>query len=127
MVHSSWFMASKISNFEIRISKMLGHRSSGAGREMMEGGAKLGKEEFVVRAIKKLRGRYRGIHSVFSGFNEAFREYFGEDPRPVTQELAARGIIAIRPVKGGVMLYLKGEAPHAGDDALRKILDDKEG
>ena len=93
----------------------------------MEGEAKFGKEEFVVRAIKKLRGRYRGIHSVFSGFNEAFRQYFGEDPRPATQELAARGIIAIRPVKGGVMLYLKGDAPQAGDDALKKILDDKEG
>lgn len=92
----------------------------------MEGEAKLGKEEFVVRAIKKLRGRYRGIHSVFSGFNEAFRQYFGEDPRPVTQELAARGIIAIRPVKGGVMLYLKGDAPQAADDALKKILDEKE-
>ena len=93
----------------------------------MEAEAKLGKEEFVVRAIKKLRGRYRGIHSVFSGFNEAFRQYFGEDPRPVTQELAARGIIQIRPVKGGVMLYLKGDAPQAADDALKKILDEKEG
>lgn len=93
----------------------------------MEGGAKLEKEEFVVRAIKKLRGRYRGIHSVFSGFNEAFRQYFGEDPRPVTQELAVKGIIEIRPVKGGVMLYLKGEAPQAGDDALKKILKEDEG
>ncbi|MGH7372464.1 MAG: hypothetical protein ACREJK_11550 [Candidatus Methylomirabilales bacterium] len=93
----------------------------------MEAEAKLGKEEFVVRAIKKLRGWYRGIHSVFSGFNEAFRQYFGEDPRLVTQELAARGIIAIRPVKGGVMLYLKGDAPQAADDALKKILDEKEG
>jgi len=93
----------------------------------MEGEAKLGTEEFVVRAIKKLRGRYRGIHSVFSGFNEAFRQYFGEDPRAATQELAARGIIAIRPVKGGVMLYLKGDAPQAADDALKKILDEKEG
>jgi len=42
-------------------------------------------------------------------------------------DLAARGIIAIRPVKGGVMLYLKGDAPQASDDALKKILDEKEG
>ncbi len=83
---------------------------------------RLEKEEFVVRAIKNLRGKYRGIHSVFSGFNEAFRQYFGGDPRPVTQELAAKGIIEIRPVKGGVMLYLKGEAPQAGNDVLKKIL-----
>ena len=83
---------------------------------------KLSKEEFVIRAIKKLRGKYRGIHSVFSGFNEAFRQYFGEDPRVTTQDMAAKGIVVIRPVKGGVMLYLKGEAPQAGDDALKKIL-----
>lgn len=85
---------------------------------------KLGKEEFVVRGIKNLRGKYRGIHTVFSGFNEAFRQYFGEDPRPVTQDLAAKGIIEMRPVKGGMMLYLKGEAPQAGDDVLKKILSE---
>lgn len=88
----------------------------------MESKGRLEKEEFVVRAIKKLRGKYRGIHTVFSGFNEAFRQYFGEDPRPVTQEMAAKGIVEIRPVKGGVMLYLKGESPRAGDDVLQKIL-----
>ncbi len=87
---------------------------------------KLGKEEFVVRAIKKLRGKYRGIHTVFSGFNEAFRQYFGEDPRPVTQEMTSKGIIELRPVKGGVMIYLKGDAPQAGDDALKKILKEGE-
>jgi len=67
----------------------------------MESKGRLEKEEFVVRAIKKLRGKYRGIHTVFSGFNEAFRQYFGEDPRPVTQEMAAKGVLEIRPVKGG--------------------------
>jgi len=87
---------------------------------------KLGKEEFVVRAIKKLRGKYRGIHTVFSGFNEAFRKYFGEDPRPVTQEMVNKGVIELRPVKGGVMIYLKGEAPQAGDDVLKKILNEGE-
>lgn len=92
----------------------------------MESKGRLEKEEFVVKAIKKLRGKYRGIHTVFSGFNEAFRQYFGEDPRPVTQEMAAKGIVEIRPVKGGVMLYLKGEAPRAGDDVLQKILKEED-
>ncbi|MFQ5802093.1 MAG: hypothetical protein ACE5JQ_04255 [Candidatus Methylomirabilales bacterium] len=92
----------------------------------MEHEEKLGKEEFVIRAIKKLRGKYRGIHTVFSGFNEAFRKYFGEDPRPVTQGMANKGIIELRPVKGGVMMYLKGEAPQAGDDVLKKILKEGE-
>ncbi len=92
----------------------------------MESKGRLEKEEFVVKAIKKLRGKYRGIHTVFSGLNEAFRQYFGEDPRPVTQDMAAKGIIEIRPVKGGVMLYLKGEAPRAGDDVLQKILKEED-
>jgi len=92
----------------------------------MESKGRLEKEEFVVRAIKKLRGKYRGIHTVFSGFNEAFRQYFGEDPRPVTQEMAAKGVLEIRPVKGGVMLYLKGESPRAGDDVLQKILKESD-
>ena len=44
---------------------------------MTEEGKKLTEEEFVVQAIKKLRkDPYRGIHSVYSGFNEAFRKYF---------------------------------------------------
>ncbi len=38
----------------------------------------LSHEEFVKRAIIKLRdiSKSRGIHSVFSGFNQAFRIYF---------------------------------------------------
>jgi len=39
------------------------------------------EEEFVYRAIKRLRKPpYRGIHSVFSGFNQAFKEHFGKNP-----------------------------------------------
>jgi len=34
-------------------------------------------EEFVRRAIESLRAEgYKGIHSVYSGFNDAFRRYF---------------------------------------------------
>jgi len=74
---------------------------------------KLSYEEFVKQAIVKLRtGNYKGIHTVYSGFNEAFRKYFdGADPVEVTNRLAAEKKIAIRPVKGGVMLYLPEEFP----------------
>jgi hypothetical protein len=73
---------------------------------------KLTEEEFVVQAIKKLRKEpFRGIHSVYSGFNEAFRKYFETNPVEATSRLAAGGKIEIRPVKGGVMLFLPGEAP----------------
>lgn len=90
---------------------------------------KLGYEDFFKMAIVKLRdtSKSRGIHSVFSGFNEAFRQYFDEDPIRVTQELAKEGKIEIRPVKKGVMIYLPGEAPgergNLGKTALSKILN----
>ncbi len=79
---------------------------------MTEEGKKLTEEEFVVQAIKKLRkDPYRGIHSVYSGFNEAFRKYFGTNPVEATSKLATEGKIETRPFKGGVMLFLPGEAP----------------
>jgi hypothetical protein len=78
----------------------------------MEEERKLSEEEFVLQAIKKLRKEpFRGIHSVYSGFNEAFRKYFGTNPVEVTTRLAAEGKIETRPFKGGVMLFLHGEAP----------------
>ncbi len=78
----------------------------------MEEEKRLTEEEFVIQAIKKLRKEpYRGIHSVYSGFNEAFRKYFGTNPVEATSRLAAEGKIETRPFKGGVMLFLPGEAP----------------
>ncbi|GEM_PF-163062 len=90
-----------------------------------EGTEQLSHEEFVVRAITKLRrGGYMGIHSVFSGFNDAFKQYFhGEDPADVTAHLAREGKIQLRPAKRGVMLYLHGEAPKTTsvEDTLKKM------
>jgi hypothetical protein len=84
-------------------------------------------EEFTLKAIERLRTPpYKGIHSVYSGFNEAFREYFPLlDPVEVTNQLAKEGKIVIRLVKGGAILYKAGEAPFVqGRDALRKILEE---
>jgi hypothetical protein len=85
--------------------------------------AKLTKEEFVLQAIKKLHDekRSKGIHSRFSGFNQAFKDYFGEESRATTDKMVAEGKIEIRPAKGGVMLYLSGDCPVL-PDALSKIL-----
>ncbi|OGP75252.1 MAG: hypothetical protein A2V86_09880 [Deltaproteobacteria bacterium RBG_16_49_23] len=78
----------------------------------MEEERKLMEEEFVLQAIKKLRkDPFRGIHSVYSGFNEAFRKYFGTNPVEATTRLAAEGKIETRPFKGGAMIFLPGEAP----------------
>lgn len=87
---------------------------------------KLSYEEFIRKAIVSLRKEgYKGIHSVYSGFNNAFKKYFeGENPVDVTNKLAAEGKIVIRPVKGGVMLYLPEDAPasrDSADEALKKM------
>jgi hypothetical protein len=87
---------------------------------------KLSHEEFVKKAIVSLRkDGYKGIHSVYSGFNTAFKKYYeGEDPVKVTNKLAGEGKIVIRPVKGGVMFYLLEDAPlskNVGDEALKKM------
>lgn len=87
---------------------------------------KMNHEEFVKKAIVSLRKEgYKGIHTVFSGFNEAFKKYFnGENPVEITNRLSSEGKIIIRPVKGGVMLYLPEDAPAAkssADDTLKKM------
>ena len=86
---------------------------------------KLSYEEFVRRAIMKLRtGDYKGIHSVYSGFNDAFKKYYpGVNPVDITNQLAKKEEIIIRPVKGGVMLYLPEDAPQRtnADKALDKM------
>jgi hypothetical protein len=92
----------------------------------MEEAKKLTEEEFVVQAINKLRkDPYRGIHSVYSGFNEAFRRYFGTSPIEATSRLAAEGKIETRPFKGGMMLFLPGEAPKrpSTEEVIKMILE----
>ena len=87
---------------------------------------KLSHEEFVKKAIVSLRkGGYKGIHTVYSGFNEAFKDYFdGFNPVDATTALAKENKIIIRPVRGGVMLYLPEDAPtqtQTAKDALGKM------
>jgi hypothetical protein len=85
----------------------------------------LNHEEFIRLAVVRLRtANFKGIHSVYSGFNEAFKKYFeGADPVKVTTEFAGAGKLFIRPAKNGVMLYLPEEAPQGdrADRALRKM------
>ena len=66
----------------------------------------LSKEEFVLQSIKELRTKnYRGIHAVYSGFNDAFRKRFNEDPVEFIKKLEKRGVVSTHLVRGGVMLY----------------------
>jgi hypothetical protein len=82
--------------------------------------------EFTLRAIERLRkGSSHGIHAVFSGFNAAFRSHFSVDPVAAVQKLVEDGTVAIRPCRGGVMIYKADEAPKPADaaGALKKILE----
>lgn len=93
---------------------------------MSKSNGKLTVEEFTKRAIEKLRKPpYKGIHTVISGFNGAFREYFGADPVAATKALAEKGVIVSHPARHGAMLYLPGEAPKpvdkSGKEALAKL------
>ena len=92
-------------------------------------GKKLTEYEFVARAIKGLRKPpYKGIHSVYSGFNQAFREYFNKDPVEATRKLIEEGKIATRPIKGGAILYLSEDTPSRADSksVLKTILGGNE-
>ncbi|HUU39215.1 MAG TPA: hypothetical protein VMW46_13555 [Candidatus Desulfaltia sp.] len=86
---------------------------------------KLTYEEFVKQAILKLRTHdYKGIHTVYSGFNEAFRKYFdGANPIEITNQPAKEKKIVVRPVKGGVLLYLPEEVPETdkAEQVLKKM------
>jgi len=83
---------------------------------------KLTKEEFVLQAINNLRNlpKYKGIHVRYSGFNQAFKEYFGGEARVTVDAMIASGAIQSRMVKGGPMLYLPGDMP-VQPDVLKKI------
>lgn len=76
---------------------------------------KLGKEEFVKLAILRLRtSKSKGVHTVFSGLNGAYRVYFeGDDPVKDIKHMVSQGKFEMHPTKGGVMLYVKGEMPKA--------------
>lgn len=79
--------------------------------------------DFITKAITALKKPYKnqsgeeviplGIHSVYSGFNTAVAKYYQGKINPVmlTGAFAKIGAMAIRAVKGGVMLYDADNAP----------------
>ena len=80
---------------------------------------------FTLKAIVTLRNnKSKGIHVVYSGFNKACKDYYGNAFNIVaaTKALEEAGKIHIRPCKGGVMLYLPGEEPGERESALDRIL-----
>jgi len=90
-----------------------------------KGNGRLTEEAFVLQAIEAGRNaQSKGIHSVYSGFNQAFRDYFGTDPVAATTRLAKAGKIVVSLRRGGAMLYKAGEEPparSAGTELLAKM------
>ena len=69
-------------------------------------------EEFLRRAVLRLRkGKAKSIHSVYSGVNAAWREYYNTDPVEGVKALEKLGICVTHPVKGGARIYLPEDAP----------------
>ena len=81
-----------------------------AQKSFRQSGSRLKFKEFVERAIRTLRNpKYKGIHVVYSGFNQAFRQYYKKEPRPVLDKLAAEGLIVVRPARGGAIIMLASD------------------
>lgn len=71
---------------------------------------KITKDDFVLRAIREIRKgtEFSGIHTVFTGFNDAFRRYFanGSNPVEAITKLKNDGKILIKPSKLGSIITL---------------------
>lgn len=91
---------------------------------------KMDEYQFTVNAIKNLRiFPNKGIHTVFQGYNESFRDYFGTDPVKAVQRMVDEGKIATRLCKGGAIIYLPKDSPELKmkpEDTVDKILKDEE-
>jgi hypothetical protein len=80
---------------------------------------KIGMEQFFKQALCEFRklhpdAKSKGMHAVFSGFNESLREYYGfnqEQGIAAMNRLVEQGKVVSIPRKKGPMLYLPGDAP----------------
>jgi hypothetical protein len=102
---------------------------------------KISPVEFVLRFLNTPALRHpqypKGIHVVYSGFNQAFREYFDGDnldPKQVIQEMAEQAQIKFRIARGGARIYLpheiEGDPIVSVEQTLKKMgmnLDKKKG
>jgi hypothetical protein len=92
---------------------------------------KLSEVEFTRKAVKALRTmskdgtrQYKGIHTVYSGFNMAFKTYFEKDPIEAVSAMVVAGDIIGHACKGGYYIGLPEDNPNAKAPAviIAKIL-----
>ena len=80
---------------------------------------KLSKWEFTERAIllnqSESNGKYKGLHTKISGFNEAFRIYFdGDDPIEFQQEMVTAGKLVSAARRKGYVIYFPKDYTASG-------------
>lgn len=87
--------------------------------------AKLSHEQFTMQAIRSLRDTNKGlgIHTVYSHFNAAFRQYFSEDPVLAIKLLVEQGKVTMHYTKGGAMIYDPKDKPQSAVKTADKVLD----
>ncbi|MDE2188631.1 MAG: hypothetical protein KGJ35_02805 [Patescibacteria group bacterium] len=93
--------------------------------------SKLTVEQFVLKAIdalaakdKKTGETRKTIHTVYSGFNDAFREYFpGTDPIQEVKKLVEEGKICFRFCRGGAIIGRPGVITmgNSSSETLKKM------
>lgn len=99
-----------------------GRKKRTAKSEGTDAARKVSPAEFTLQAIRDLRKPpYKSIHTVFSGFNDAFRKYFPNlDPVKTVTELNENGVIVSKITRGGALLYIPGEPPKAKVKKVKK-------
>mgnify|MGYP003394124950 CR=1 FL=1 len=90
-------------------------------------------EEFVLRGLQTLVGKtkggkpHKGFHSVWSGFNAAFKKLYPDvDHVALQKRMEAEGKIVIQPWKGGVLICPPGTVkrlPSDKDKAVASTLE----
>lgn len=72
------------------------------------------KDAFTFLSLDLLKNeKYKGIHTVYQGFNDAFRQHFPtSDPVVHVNAMRDAGKIAVIPVKKGVRLYWPEDKPN---------------
>jgi predicted Zn finger-like uncharacterized protein len=90
--------------------------------DTQESKSKLPIEEFVRKAIEKLRKPPNKVIGIArSGLADAFKEYYGLDPAAELARLVEEGKIVTRKEADDTLIYLPEDAPTS--DILRRILD----
>jgi len=124
------------------IEKALGRRKSGievqatmavlkdsfgskGGDDLSTPSDKMTVEEFVREAMDKLiEPPYKGMHVVFTGFNEAFRAYFPDkSPRAELDKLVEEGVIVVHRATGGAIAYWPDNVPLTYEEKRAKKRD----